>query len=268
MPIERIEVYLNDASEPVQVLKDPPFKVKIDTRSLPDGEHTLRIVTYHKGGGREVQEKHFKVKNLPGVMLQGLEDGKEVSGDLEMTVRIGDPNIKPPRERFPGLAAAAVTVLLLLGIWGFFALTAVPDTIVEEVSKNAAAGGAGHGEGTAGAGEGATGGAVSAELIKQGEGVYQANCAGCHQANGAGLPGAFPPLANNPNLSDAKYVTEVVIKGLQGKTIEVGGQTYTGAMPGFAQLSDEEVAAVATYVMNSWGNSFGPATVEDAKAHR
>jgi len=79
MPIERIEVYLDGGAEPVQVLTQPPFKVTYDTRSLSDGEHLLRVVTHYTNGAREVKEIPFKVANTPGVLVQGLEEGKEVS---------------------------------------------------------------------------------------------------------------------------------------------------------------------------------------------
>lgn len=125
MPIERIEVYLDGGAEPVQVLTQPPFKVTYDTRSLSDGEHLLRVVTYYTNGAREVKEVPFKVANTPGVLLQGLEEGKEVSGTLDVTLRVADPDVKPGRERFPGLGAAIATAVILGGVWLFFAATGV-----------------------------------------------------------------------------------------------------------------------------------------------
>lgn len=262
MPIERIEVYLDNVAQPVQVLKQPPFKVSYDTRSLPDGEHTLRVETFYIGGAKDVKEIPFKVANTPGVLVQGLEEGKTVSGNLDVTLRVADPNLKPARERFPAVAAVVTTVLLLGGIWLFFAASGVTNKALEEVAAPPVA--EGHG------GQATTSGAAAAvdEALKtKGEGVYGANCAGCHQATGEGLAGTFPPLAGNPNLADAKHVTSVVVKGLS-TGVEVKGVKYTQPMPGFSQLSDEEVAAVATYVRNSWGNSFGGVTPDEAKAAR
>jgi len=84
--------------------------------------------------------------------------------------------------------------------------------------------------------------------------VYAQNCAACHQAAGQGVPGAFPPLAKNPKLlADPDYATLVVLFGLQGP-IQVGGQTYNGAMPPFGHLSDAQIAAVINFVRSSWGN--------------
>ncbi|MBB6099608.1 mono/diheme cytochrome c family protein [Deinobacterium chartae] len=91
-----------------------------------------------------------------------------------------------------------------------------------------------------------------------GKALYSANCAGCHQATGKGVPNAFPPLAAHlPKVVAAKngraYLINVVLYGLQGQ-IRAGGANYNGAMPGFAQLKDDEVAAVLNYTLTAWGN--------------
>lgn len=77
--------------------------------------------------------------------------------------------------------------------------------------------------------------------------IYSANCASCHQATGLGVPGTFPPLIGNPNAADTDYVETVVRDGLSGP-IEVNGETYDGEMAAFGALSDDEVAAVVSYV--------------------
>lgn len=263
MAIDRIEVYLDDAPQPMQVLTQSPFNVKLDTRSLADGEHNLKVVTQYRNGSRDIRTIPFKVANTPGVLVQGLDSGKEVSGELDLTLRVADPEVKATAAPFPGLALAVTTAVLLLGLWGFFALTGSTNEAVSEIAANAKAGG----EETKEAAAAGPAAAVDAALLKKGEGVYTANCAGCHQATGAGLPGAFPPLAGNANLSDVKHVTTVIHQGLKGE-IEAKGQKYNGQMPPFAQLSDDDVAAVATYVRNSWGNKFGGVTAEDSKATR
>ena len=79
-------------------------------------------------------------------------------------------------------------------------------------------------------------------------------CFACHQAEGQGIAGAFPPLAESDYLNeDVNRSIDVVLKGLQGE-ITVNGETYNSAMPA-QNLSDEEIANVLTYVYNSWGNS-------------
>ncbi len=100
-----------------------------------------------------------------------------------------------------------------------------------------------------------------------GEDVYGRNCVGCHQPDGEGLTGNFPPLAGNANVQDAAYVEDVIRNGKQGELV-VNGVTYDGVMPAFGQLSDEEIAAVIDYVQNRLGVSGsgeGGAPVEEGE---
>ena len=93
-----------------------------------------------------------------------------------------------------------------------------------------------------------------AALMQVGQGVYSGNCQACHGPNGEGGVIA-PPLKGDP-LATAADPTEhltVILKGLNGKVIN--GVSYAAAMPGWAQLSDEEIAAVTTFERNSWGNA-------------
>jgi len=87
-----------------------------------------------------------------------------------------------------------------------------------------------------------------------GQQVYAEICASCHQADGQGLVGAFPPLVDNPHVDDAAYVAEVIANGLDGEII-VNGETYNQVMPAFTALSEEEVQAVVAYVQNDLGQS-------------
>jgi|HubBroStandDraft_6_1064221.scaffolds.fasta_scaffold1024668_2 mono/diheme cytochrome c family protein len=100
-----------------------------------------------------------------------------------------------------------------------------------------------------------------------GAGVYSTNCSSCHQTNGAGLPGAFPPLANNAVVTgDPKNVIHIVKFGLNGK-IEVGSQAYNGTMPAWGQnLSNGQIASVITFIRSSWGNHAGAVTAADVTA--
>ena len=84
---------------------------------------------------------------------------------------------------------------------------------------------------------------------QQGGRLYDANCAACHQPSGAGTPPEFPALAGNANLADIRHVASTIRAG-------------RGRMLAFPQLSDAEVAALATYVRNSWGNGHGHVTLE------
>jgi mono/diheme cytochrome c family protein len=85
--------------------------------------------------------------------------------------------------------------------------------------------------------------------------LYASICASCHQPSGEGSGPAFPPLAGAGWVTgDERRLVLVVLHGLVGE-IDVDGRSYAGAMPPWGSaLSDEEVAAVATYVRGSWGN--------------
>jgi mono/diheme cytochrome c family protein len=97
-----------------------------------------------------------------------------------------------------------------------------------------------------------------------GNAVYMRVCFACHQANGLGLPGAFPPLAGSSIVTEADTgkIIRIVLHGLQGP-IEVKGVKFNSLMPAQgAQLNDKEIADALTYVRNAWGNTAAPVTVE------
>ena len=77
----------------------------------------------------------------------------------------------------------------------------------------------------------------------------------CHQAQGQGVANQYPPLAGSRwVIGEAEVTRRILLHGLQGP-IEVLGKTYNGNMPAFArQLSDEQIAAVITYIRQAWGN--------------
>jgi cytochrome c oxidase cbb3-type subunit 2 len=103
----------------------------------------------------------------------------------------------------------------------------------------------------------------------QGARLYVANCSACHQANGEGLPGAFPPLHGDHvvNDDDASRHIQVILHGLQGTA--VGGVLYGGVMPPFAAtLKDAEIAAIANYERTAWGNKGKSVSAEQVAAQR
>lgn len=104
-----------------------------------------------------------------------------------------------------------------------------------------------------------------------GETVYKTVCIACHQPNGQGLPGAFPPLAGSEWVQASKpdRIIRIVLNGLEGP-IHVKGMTYAAApMPAQRDvLSDEQIAAVLTYARQTWGNKASPVTTEEVKASR
>ncbi len=100
-----------------------------------------------------------------------------------------------------------------------------------------------------------------------GDQVFAQNCASCHGAKGAGVPGAFPPLAGNPYVTgDAKAVIGTVLNGMHGP-MKMDGTTYNGAMPSWkGKLSPAEIASVITYIRGAWGNKGSPVTEAQVKA--
>lgn len=97
-----------------------------------------------------------------------------------------------------------------------------------------------------------------------GKKIYEQQCASCHQSNGKGLPGTFPPMKGDPVVteSDPQRHVEIVLNGLEGKTIE--GTSYSSKMPAFGdKLSDAEVAAVVNHERTSWGNDAPTVTKQE-----
>ena len=108
---------------------------------------------------------------------------------------------------------------------------------------------------------------VSAALLASGKSVYAQNCLTCHLADGLGVDGMNPPLAKTDYvLGDKTRLTKVLLNGLQG--VEIGGEQYHGVMPAQATLTDAQIAAVLTYVRNSFGNKASAVTVDEVKAVR
>jgi mono/diheme cytochrome c family protein len=100
--------------------------------------------------------------------------------------------------------------------------------------------------------------AVAPEFLAEGEAIVSAVCLSCHQPGGAGIEGEFPALAANPfvTLEDPTVVISTVLRG-------------RGGMPTFAgSYSDEQIAAILTYIRTSWGNDASPVTPEQVAAVR
>jgi nitrite reductase (NO-forming) len=94
--------------------------------------------------------------------------------------------------------------------------------------------------------------------------TYARVCAACHQPNGQGIPGAFPPLASSDYLAAAPIskLADSIVRGMQGPVV-VNGVTYNAMMPPMPFLTDEEIAAALTYARSSWGNKLGGVTPAD-----
>ncbi|MEN6455098.1 MAG: cytochrome c [Prolixibacteraceae bacterium] len=100
-----------------------------------------------------------------------------------------------------------------------------------------------------------------------GEGVYKAYCATCHQPNGKGVPGMYPPLTPNTYIANKDSIIHVVLNGMQGK-IEVDGEVFNNFMAPHSHLSDQELAEVISYVRSSFGNALDPVTADEVASAR
>jgi mono/diheme cytochrome c family protein len=106
--------------------------------------------------------------------------------------------------------------------------------------------------------------------MKDGAAIYAHQCIACHEADGTGAPRIYPPLPGNALLQsdDPASTLRVILDGAQ--TVTTPRAPNTGSMPGYAkQLSDQQVADVANYIRNSWGNAAPAVTAEQvAKARK
>ena len=112
----------------------------------------------------------------------------------------------------------------------------------------------------------------AAELtpVEKGKKIYSANCATCHQANGLGVAGQYPPLAGSEYVDGStKRLGMIILKGLQGP-LTVKGQKYGSAVmqPWEKTLNDQKIADVLTYIRQEWGNKGAPVAAEGIAALR
>ena len=122
------------------------------------------------------------------------------------------------------------------------------------------------------AGGGPSGGEQPEQLSPKDRGkkIFAANCQTCHQANGQGIPGQYPPLAGSEfTTGGSRRMGMIVLKGLQGP-VKVKGQQYGTAVmqPWDKTLTDQKIADVMTYERSDWGNQASPVTAEQIAALR
>ena len=114
----------------------------------------------------------------------------------------------------------------------------------------------------------ASGTLTQQEQVEAGKALFMGTCSVCHQANGEGLAGVFPPLAKSDYFAkDVKLAISAVLRGLSGK-VTVNGKEYNSVMPPMNQLNDDEVANILTYVLNTWGNPGGRISADEVKKVR
>ena len=95
--------------------------------------------------------------------------------------------------------------------------------------------------------------------MRAGEAIYVDTCSACHGPNGEGQPRHFPPLAGDvaAQASDPTTTIRIILAG--SHAVPTPASPSAPGMPAFAwKLTDEEVASVATYVRNAWGNRATP----------
>jgi nitrite reductase (NO-forming) len=110
----------------------------------------------------------------------------------------------------------------------------------------------------------ASGSLTQADQIAAGKTLFTGTCSNCHQGNGEGIENVFPPLAKSDLLGKLKSEDLIAIP-LNGRTgkITVNGKEYDSVMPPMSQMTDDEIANILTFVLNSWGNPGGRITKDD-----
>ena len=104
---------------------------------------------------------------------------------------------------------------------------------------------------------------------KKGQSLYSTNCSSCHQANGEGQVGVYPPLKGSGVVTknDATKHIRIVLNGLQGA--KAGGVAYASSMPPFGSaLNDSDIADIIDYERSSWGNHGQLVTAAQIAAER
>ncbi len=111
--------------------------------------------------------------------------------------------------------------------------------------------------------------AAAEDPVALGKRFFSANCIACHQGNGQGVAGQYPPLVGSDWVNGStKPLAAIVLYGIQGP-IQVHGTTYNGQMPAWGPvLTDKKIACILTYIRQEWGNKSGPVTTEEVGAIR
>lgn len=103
--------------------------------------------------------------------------------------------------------------------------------------------------------------------VTRGKEVYLQQCLACHQADGMGVAGTNPSLVKTKYvLGDKAVLVRIILKGMQG--VEIDDESYRNVMAPHADLTDQQIADVLTYVRNSFGNKASAVTAAEVKAVR
>ncbi|HET8985539.1 MAG TPA: cytochrome c, partial [Trueperaceae bacterium] len=276
----RIDVFLDDEVEPLASYS-PPLRFELDTAALSDGPHVLRVEAYDSFGTKGVKTMRFTVRNGPGIAVSGLHDDDVLHGSVPILVNSYGGAVEnrwePSRAETPSPVPTWGWVLVIMfvafGLYYGIQNWSPPAGGYAFSSSNSGAAAAGAVPGSqAGTANGPAAPDESAAPTfdhELGASVYGSFCSACHQANGQGMPGVFPPIAGDPVVTadDPTEHIDIVLGGLLGK--EIGGVDYASPMPAFGQqLGDDQIAAVINYQRTSFGNRAPLITAEDVAAQR
>lgn len=104
--------------------------------------------------------------------------------------------------------------------------------------------------------------------ITEGQQIYNTYCMACHQSNGKGASGRFPPLNKTDwVVGDKERLVHLILNGMEGP-IKVNGEDYNGLMPQHAFLNDDQIAKVLTYIRTHFGNNASPISANEVKKYR
>ena len=110
---------------------------------------------------------------------------------------------------------------------------------------------------------------LAAASAARGKMVYLQRCMVCHQADGGGVPKLNAPLDGSTSVNSVNIakLVKYIVKGLNDR-IEIDGEFYENAMPAAADLKDQQIADVLTFIRCSWSNKAGPVTLAQVKQLR
>jgi mono/diheme cytochrome c family protein len=110
---------------------------------------------------------------------------------------------------------------------------------------------------------------INKSVIGNGKAIYLTRCLACHQVDGGGVPHLNAPLdgASAVIAGDKAKLIRIVLKGYSDR-VEIDGEYYSNNMAAHADLKDQQVADVLTYIRNSWSNKASAVTAAEVKAVR
>ncbi len=268
-----LSLFLDDATEAFATYR-PPVTAELDTTILTDGRHVLRIRAQDAVGNIGLREIPFLVQNGPGITVTGLRANEQVAGLLQLDLNAFSASepFDPIRAESSGPIPVWTWVMMaLIAAWaGWYGLTefAQPPAFAQGSAAGPIAAANAPMRAQAPTQYSGRGAVAGFDYAATGSRLYTSNCAACHGASGAGVPGAFPALAGDSVVTAKDPTMQIrnVLRGLHGKAI--AGKLYASQMPAFSQLSDADIAAIIDHERTSWGNNAPLVTPSDVKRAR